>query len=286
MNIWSNLFNNNSDWKETLIKDLLKMSAIDGEIDENEIEVIFNTGNQLGIPKDRIAYIIKNFTNIDDIYPTNDNDKTTYIKAIYLMVMADNKIDENEILYLKTIAQKLKLDNETIEFLLSELDNQQRVEDKPLDDILSLKDVVKKRNNLAEGIFANINNDLNDAMTELGYSTENSDYEEKLILMSNAYARRIVAAGLVLQGVFSIQDFQHAQKMFQSTQALTIHTREFQVLALDLANQFILSYDDRLTLEILQKIFLPVFQNHSDDVGTAKDLGMYYSYEDILDNIP
>lgn len=149
-----------------------------------------------------------------------------------------------------------------------------------------LEDIVKKRNNLPEGIFGNINNDLNDTMVELGYSVDNLNDNEKLILMSYAYARRTAAAGLVLQGVFSIQDFQHAQKTFQAIQVQTIHTREFQELASSLAGSYIMSYDGRLTVDMLNKILIPVLQNHSDDVKTAKDLGVLYSYEDIINNIP
>jgi hypothetical protein len=286
MGIYSSLFGNNSSWKETLIKDLIIMSAVDREVDQNEIDVIFNTGIQLGISQDRITFIISNFNDMKNCYPTNEEDKRSYIKALYLMIMADSKIDKNEVSYLKTIAKRLKLSNTTLSSILKELENQKIINNNSTENHLTLKNIVKKRNNLPEGIFANINNDLNDASREFDYSTENADYGEKLILMSYAYARRTVAAGLVLQGIFSIKDFQHAQKIFHSIQIETIHTKEFQELAFSLANQYILSYDTRLTLDVLQKITFPVMQNHSDEVKTAKDLGIVYSYEDIINNIP
>lgn len=152
---------------------------------------------------------------------------------------------------------------------------------------LVLKDLIEKRNNLKEGIFANINNDLNESLQKLEIKLDsNSSYDEKLFHMSYAYARRTAAAALVLQGVFSIKNFQHAQKVFQATQTNTIHTKEFQELASFYGHQYILSYDNNLTLDILGKILLPVLQNHSDDVKTAKDLGLYFTYEELLNNIP
>lgn len=286
MAIWSNFFKKNNNWKETLIVDLIRISVMDGEIDEDEILVIFNTGIQLGISENRIQYIYKNIKDIKDIYPIDDNDKEIYTKSMYSIIMANNKIDKNQIMYFMAIMTKMKVDKKKIDYILLQLSNQQKEESNSMNTDLKLEDIVTKRNNLKEGIFANINNDLNDAMAELGYSIENTNYEEKLILMTNAYARRIVSAGLVLQGVFSIQDYQHSQKMFESMQLVTIHTKEFQELALHIAYQFISSYDERLTIETLQKILLPVAQNHSGNVETAKDLGIYYSYEDVLNSIP
>ena len=150
----------------------------------------------------------------------------------------------------------------------------------------TLKEIIEKKSSVSQGVFGNINNDLNEGLHNGGYSIENiHDYDDKLILMSYAYARRTVAAGLVLQGTFSIQDFQQAQKIFQIIQVETIHTKEFQELASALGHDYILSYDKQLTIDILYAILVPVLENHSDDIKTAKNLGIEYTYQDIINSI-
>jgi len=61
-------------------------------------------------------------------------------------------------------------------------------------------------------------------------------------MMTNAYARRVVTAGMVLQGIVEMSQFDYVSKIFQATQVNTIHTVEFQEEAFDEAVKLIHSY--------------------------------------------
>jgi len=286
MGIFDDILKENNEWKETLVKDLIIMSMVDGDVDAAEMDVLAKIAIELDIDPIIIENIFSDINSVESIYPDNLDDKYKYIKYLSQLIIADGKIDNQEIEYLINISEKLNIDrtivNDLIKNMNYNLEDNSRYELTNEDDNVLISRVAKQ-NNLQEGIFANINNDLSEAMEKLGYSSSDEiTYEAKLVLMSGAYARRAVAAGLVLQGVFSIQDFQHAQKMFQNTQISTIHSREFQERASYIAYKFIQSYDSRLTIEMMVKILTPVMQNHNDDVGTAKDLGIQYSYEDIV----
>lgn len=75
-----------------------------------------------------------------------------------------------------------------------------------------LVDVVVRSNNLAEGTFGNISNDLGDSI---------ENYTTPMLQMAYAYARRSAAAGLFLQGIFSRNMFDHVQQVFQAFQLNT-----------------------------------------------------------------
>lgn len=105
--------------------------------------------------------------------------------------------------------------------------------------------IVEKRNNLAEGTFANINNDLNDSIT--------MDVPP-MILMAYGYARRTAAAGLYLQGVFPYDAYKHASAMFRGLQLMTGHTKAFQIEAGKQAQEYLASYDDRFTGDFVRHL--------------------------------
>jgi len=135
---------------------------------------------------------------------------------------------------------------------------------------LRLIDVVKKNNNLPEGIFANINNDLNDSVT--------SD-NDIMILMAYGYTRRTAAAGLYLQGVFNRASYEQASDMFKSLQLKTGQSVEFQEEAAEQAEELLLSYDKRFTREITTKIITVV---EHDQVESAYENEKHFSDEQIF----
>lgn len=97
-------------------------------------------------------------------------------------------------------------------------------------DKLNLIDITKKTNNLPEGVFANINNDLNEHIKE---------NHPPIVKMTHAYARCTASAGLFLQGVFSRTDYMQASKVFKAMQLQTGHTIEFQKEAGDQAEELL-----------------------------------------------
>ena len=130
---------------------------------------------------------------------------------------------------------------------------------------LKLIDVVKRTNDLDEGIFANINNDLNESITQ---------NHDMMLLMAYGYARRTVAAGLYLQGVFNRENYEQASNIFKSLQIKTGQSVEFQEEAASQAIELIQSYDYRLDRKLILTITSVVALNQTEN--------LYSSYEEVL----
>lgn len=135
---------------------------------------------------------------------------------------------------------------------------------------LRLTGVVKRVSDLEKGIFANINNDLNESIT--------MDCDI-MILMAYGYTRRIVAAGLYLQGVFNRENYNQASNIFKSLQLKTGQSVQFQEEAASQAFELLLSYDQRLTKLFSGTIVSMVELNQ---VESAYDNNRYFSDEEIF----
>ena len=97
---------------------------------------------------------------------------------------------------------------------------------------------VSKTHNNAYGIFAEISDDLGDLkIPEV----------PPMIQMAYAYARRAAAAGLYYQNIFTNEQFMYVQSIFKAYQFSTGHTVEFQEAACAQSQEFLQSYDRRLT---------------------------------------
>lgn len=100
---------------------------------------------------------------------------------------------------------------------------------------------VSKTHNNAYGIFAEISDDLGDLkIPEV----------PPMIQMAYAYARRAAAAGLYYQNIFNNEQFMYVQTMFKAYQFNTGHTVEFQEAACAQSQEFLQSYDRRLTKQV------------------------------------
>lgn len=136
-----------------------------------------------------------------------------------------------------------------------------------------LIDLVDKKAKLDVGIFGNIQNDLAEYISIAGQN------EDKLRMMAYGYARRSSAAGLFLQGIFGKAEYAHASDMFKKLQLITGHTKEFQIEATNQSNELIVSYDQRLTPEMISKITSMV---ELEQVVCIYDQGKTMSVDEVL----
>ena len=141
----------------------------------------------------------------------------------------------------------------------------------PVNEKVRLVDIVKKNNDLPEGIFSNINNDLNDSI---------SMDHDIMILMAYGYARRTVAAGLFLQGIFNREYYEQASNIFKSLQLKTGQSVEFQEEASTQASELLFSYDKRIDKDFIAKTTGIVELNQA---MSAYENNVFYSDEQILE---
>ena len=126
---------------------------------------------------------------------------------------------------------------------------------------LRLEDLVEKKYNTKEGVFVNIMNDL-------AKFSSSDNLTDKLVKMSYAYARRTSGAGLYLQGILTRDDFNYQQMMFQEKAA-------------EIANNFLLSYDARLTRNMISLITILALKDtfiHRKDIPE----GAYMLYDELI----
>lgn len=105
-----------------------------------------------------------------------------------------------------------------------------------------LIDVVKKDDESNLGVFARVYNDL-------GHYADNVDWDEEnpKRKMAYAYARRIAAAGLVLQGIWTKKEYDYNKNMLLSYQHTTGQSKGFQDEAGEQARELMRSYDSKIT---------------------------------------
>lgn len=144
----------------------------------------------------------------------------------------------------------------------------------PINNQQKFVDILQKINNTRDGTFGNINNDLNDFSLT-------SEFENNILMkMAYAYARRSVAAGLFLQGVFSRQDYQRASTIFKILQRETGQSVEFQKEASNQASELLFSYSSRLDNTMISKIVTVV---ELEQVKSAYEHNVYHQFNDVLD---
>ena len=103
--------------------------------------------------------------------------------------------------------------------------------------------------------------------------------------MAYAYARRSVAAGLLYQGVFSLDQFRHVNDVFIAFQINTGHTAEFQEAAFDQAAELTSSYDPRLDRNILSLLVVGALDLAKNNTEPKYLPGAPFSYEYVVDYV-
>jgi len=109
MGFFSKLIGKN-DWKKTLVKDLAMLTAVDGDMDENEVAYLYEIAvDKLGFTKQKFSDLMQNLGDVDDVYPVDQQDKLDYLQYLLQMTYADGYVDDNEVGYMKLVAKRMNL---------------------------------------------------------------------------------------------------------------------------------------------------------------------------------
>ena len=118
----------NIEWKKTLVKDLVMLTAVDGDMDEDEIKLVLSIAvNELGFSEKEFVDLMQNLGNLKDIYPSNANDKLEYIASLLRMTYSDGFLDDNEMKYMKIIAKRMHLPDDAIDKAIAYIENSTRM---------------------------------------------------------------------------------------------------------------------------------------------------------------
>jgi len=122
------------DWKKTLIKDLTVLTAVDGDMDQEEISLVY----QIAI--NELISLMQNLGDIKDVYPTEIENKVEYIEYLLRVTFADGIVDNNEIDYMKEIVRKMKLPTGMIDDAISKI--KQSVDSDQDDNVNSINKII------------------------------------------------------------------------------------------------------------------------------------------------
>jgi len=113
------------EWKKTLIKDLVMLSAVDGEMDKEELDLTLKIAvNELGFTEKEFVNLMQNLGEVKDVYPENSDKKLEYMLSLMRMTYSDGYVDENEISYMKIIANKMGLPEDGVQKAMSIMENE------------------------------------------------------------------------------------------------------------------------------------------------------------------
>jgi uncharacterized tellurite resistance protein B-like protein len=93
--------------KMSHVKNLIEVALSDGNIDEEEIVLLLNLAQSLGITQQEIYQIRINPGKVAFTPPFHSKDRFNQIYDLVCMMMVDGQIDENELKLCKDLALKL-----------------------------------------------------------------------------------------------------------------------------------------------------------------------------------
>ena len=124
MGFFSKLLNSNARWKSTLIRDMLMISLIDGELDEKELITLGKKSLDMGLPKREFQKILNDPGSIPDIYPESAKEQGEYITFLIKAIYADGYIHEDEVALAAIIAEKMGLHRSIITEAIKAIESQ------------------------------------------------------------------------------------------------------------------------------------------------------------------
>lgn len=126
------------------IVNLMSIAGIDGNISDEEKNVIVKIAQDLGLTEKDFDACIEAFQQIDEskletIVPDDDEDKYSFLKNMVLVMMVDGEIDDNERAFIAGLAEKYGVDgeeavNELIQIVYNEYFADDEDEDEDNDD--------------------------------------------------------------------------------------------------------------------------------------------------------
>lgn len=99
------------------IVNLMSIAGIDGNISEEEKNVIIKIAQDMGLTENDFNTCIEAWKQIDEseletIVPEDDEDKYEFLKNMVLVMMVDGEIDDNERAYIAGLAEQFGVDGE------------------------------------------------------------------------------------------------------------------------------------------------------------------------------
>lgn len=105
--------------KLSLISQLIELSKVDGRVTDDEVALIKQMGNMLGLEDQQMLELFKKPVAFDP--PTSPMDRITQFHRLVLLMNVDGEVSPNEIQHLKLMGIKYGLQADAVEDVLREM---------------------------------------------------------------------------------------------------------------------------------------------------------------------
>lgn len=103
------------------IKNLVALAASDGELDKNELDLIFRIGARVGLSRDELLRIIQRPESISFRAPEYFRERIEQLYDMVLIMMIDGEIHENEVALCKLTAIRLGFKHQVIDQMVHDV---------------------------------------------------------------------------------------------------------------------------------------------------------------------
>ena len=109
-------------FKKDHLKNLVALARIDGHVDQSEIEFLHLIGEKYGLKKRQVQNILDSDENYEILVPKGYSQRIGQLYDIVGMMMADNVIDEKEMEFCEHMCDRMQIDKEVIQEMVTIFD--------------------------------------------------------------------------------------------------------------------------------------------------------------------
>ncbi len=102
------------DTEKALIANLIRVAKADGELDEQEVLLIYNLAHKKGLSKDDLEQLIVNLEQHSANTPEGEAEKIKFFYHLLNMSVVDLDVKEVELELLKSIGEQMGLDADKV----------------------------------------------------------------------------------------------------------------------------------------------------------------------------
>jgi hypothetical protein len=103
------------------IKNLLILSGRDGKVTEDEFELIFSIAVEKGLSPEEFNRILERPESVSFYPPNSYKERIDQLFDLVRLMMIDGEIDEDEMIFCKTVAEKLGFNHRIIDKIVNDI---------------------------------------------------------------------------------------------------------------------------------------------------------------------
>jgi len=123
MSLFNVFYRNQEDKNRSHIKNLIEVAISDGKLDDSELKLIISIAGKFDMTKEEVMSIKDNPQEIEFTPPSSYSAKVKLMEDLVKVLVADKKIEEEEIKICKELALKLKLNSMVVDDLITSVIN-------------------------------------------------------------------------------------------------------------------------------------------------------------------